>query len=790
MKEKEGLVEARFFGQHDRAMIPVHNCFLYSKQIPFPPSKKRLSGLNNAIKEAEIHVSRLQERVKTYQYAAHLTPYDPNRRYTTNSLAVMPDGKVKSLTDVGRNAAQRAKVIENGKDSGRTGDNQKEGVNSPTVSESTNGSEGDVVRSASADTKAVTSGLGKDHSYAKTEESCSKEESVPMPQGPDTASSSSSKEEQNASEGSVSSGEDGGEAQVEDGGKEMDEDSATSDRMKRKLSDASSDLPEKLCRTDSVDTNDDSMHGEIHGDVKSCKDENETDGGNADISSPADLLNSLDGILSSATPKDSKDILKSEGKEVSSLQDTPKKGGDDFSILPSRLPNLEDLEASVSSTESSPSPKSVERTSNPSTPIKDSFLLNLSKTIDTCKASLGLEEEPGGEEEGEEEEEEEDPTSTGDETAETEEEDGRVEDIPTDGKSLDSIQDGAVSRKDTAVESPADSDDGNGNEEDAMETDETSIQDDIDAGTEDNESKIDEQMEQGEVGNDEKEIVEELDNVRADDDDKPSSAAQVDDKAADEDSHSVSNEACASNGDSAAASVNTEESSNDSFIKQKELDDDIKDDDDDDDDDDGDNDNDDGGDNDDDDDGDNDDDDGDNDGDDDGGMYGVGSSSDGELQIDEGNDTQVNQDGKLKGTGERTKTLESDKTLSSVPTTSTKVGTEQASGNEGASEDVPSQTSGAEVAAKSSEQDSEGGKDEKNSGPTETGTGSQQTDSSEKEQGKKDGKTTSSKDMDNPLLSGAPTPPEKDPDYEKLIAKVTWHTHFWWLIIRRRRKVI
>lgn len=36
-----GLIDVRFFGDHDRAWIPPRQCFLYSKADPNPPNKYR-----------------------------------------------------------------------------------------------------------------------------------------------------------------------------------------------------------------------------------------------------------------------------------------------------------------------------------------------------------------------------------------------------------------------------------------------------------------------------------------------------------------------------------------------------------------------------------------------------------------------------------------------------------------------------------------------------------------------------------------------------------------------------
>ena len=40
----KGLVDARFFGQHDRAWVREENCYLYSKELPHQVKNKKKAG--------------------------------------------------------------------------------------------------------------------------------------------------------------------------------------------------------------------------------------------------------------------------------------------------------------------------------------------------------------------------------------------------------------------------------------------------------------------------------------------------------------------------------------------------------------------------------------------------------------------------------------------------------------------------------------------------------------------------------------------------------------------------
>ncbi|XP_043945851.1 protein kinase C-binding protein 1 isoform X2 [Protopterus annectens] len=80
LRDKDGQVDARFFGQHDRAWVPVNNCYLMSKEIPFSV-KKTKSIFNSAMQEMEIYVENIRKRFGVFNYAPFRTPYTPNNQY-------------------------------------------------------------------------------------------------------------------------------------------------------------------------------------------------------------------------------------------------------------------------------------------------------------------------------------------------------------------------------------------------------------------------------------------------------------------------------------------------------------------------------------------------------------------------------------------------------------------------------------------------------------------------------------------------------------------------------------
>ncbi|TRZ01100.1 hypothetical protein DNTS_029973, partial [Danionella cerebrum] len=80
LRDKDGQVDARFFGQHDRAWVPINNCYLMSKEIPFSV-KKTKSIFNSAMQEMEVYVENVRKKYAVFNYAPFRTPYTPNNLF-------------------------------------------------------------------------------------------------------------------------------------------------------------------------------------------------------------------------------------------------------------------------------------------------------------------------------------------------------------------------------------------------------------------------------------------------------------------------------------------------------------------------------------------------------------------------------------------------------------------------------------------------------------------------------------------------------------------------------------
>ncbi|XP_078274857.1 MYND-type zinc finger-containing chromatin reader ZMYND8 isoform X5 [Rhinoraja longicauda] len=80
LRDKDGQVDARFFGQHDRAWVPINNCYLMSREIPFSV-KKTKSIFNSAMQEMEVYVENIRKKFGTFNYASFRSPYTPNNQF-------------------------------------------------------------------------------------------------------------------------------------------------------------------------------------------------------------------------------------------------------------------------------------------------------------------------------------------------------------------------------------------------------------------------------------------------------------------------------------------------------------------------------------------------------------------------------------------------------------------------------------------------------------------------------------------------------------------------------------
>ena len=63
-----------------RAWVPLNNCYLMSKEIPFSV-KKTKSIFNSAMQEMEVYVENMRKKIGVFNYAPFRTPYTPDNNF-------------------------------------------------------------------------------------------------------------------------------------------------------------------------------------------------------------------------------------------------------------------------------------------------------------------------------------------------------------------------------------------------------------------------------------------------------------------------------------------------------------------------------------------------------------------------------------------------------------------------------------------------------------------------------------------------------------------------------------
>ncbi|XP_060925344.1 MYND-type zinc finger-containing chromatin reader ZMYND8 isoform X2 [Limanda limanda] len=104
LRDKDGQVDARFFGQHDRAWVPLNNCYLMSKEIPFSV-KKTKSIFNSAMQEMEVYVENMKKKFGVFNYAPFRTQYTPD-----NNFQMLLDPSNPSSTPVKTDKQEKIKL--------------------------------------------------------------------------------------------------------------------------------------------------------------------------------------------------------------------------------------------------------------------------------------------------------------------------------------------------------------------------------------------------------------------------------------------------------------------------------------------------------------------------------------------------------------------------------------------------------------------------------------------------------------------------------------------------------
>ncbi|KAG8198450.1 hypothetical protein JTE90_022186 [Oedothorax gibbosus] len=77
----DGNIDARFFGAHDRAWVPISQCYHLSKEMPTSSKPKKKGNYETALDELNVHVQLLIQKYGTFQYAPYRTVFDAENKH-------------------------------------------------------------------------------------------------------------------------------------------------------------------------------------------------------------------------------------------------------------------------------------------------------------------------------------------------------------------------------------------------------------------------------------------------------------------------------------------------------------------------------------------------------------------------------------------------------------------------------------------------------------------------------------------------------------------------------------
>jgi protein kinase C-binding protein 1 len=96
MAVNASLVDVRFFGKHDKAWLPVKDCFLYSADDPNQPKRYKNNNIAECIKEVDVHLEKLEERFGKFNLSLFRVNYNPAWE-TKQWCELLPHGRKELL---------------------------------------------------------------------------------------------------------------------------------------------------------------------------------------------------------------------------------------------------------------------------------------------------------------------------------------------------------------------------------------------------------------------------------------------------------------------------------------------------------------------------------------------------------------------------------------------------------------------------------------------------------------------------------------------------------------------
>ncbi|XP_055607214.1 MYND-type zinc finger-containing chromatin reader Zmynd8 isoform X2 [Uranotaenia lowii] len=92
------LVDVRFFGDHDRAWVPVKDCFLFCVDDPNTKNQRR-TNMAECMREADSYIAKLRKKFGQFQYADFRVPLDANKM--DSHLESMIPGILRKIAENG-----------------------------------------------------------------------------------------------------------------------------------------------------------------------------------------------------------------------------------------------------------------------------------------------------------------------------------------------------------------------------------------------------------------------------------------------------------------------------------------------------------------------------------------------------------------------------------------------------------------------------------------------------------------------------------------------------------------
>ncbi|XP_053694903.1 protein kinase C-binding protein 1-like isoform X2 [Sabethes cyaneus] len=100
------LVDVRFFGDHDRAWVPIKECYLFCEKDPNTKLQRR-TNMAECMREAEQYIAKLKRKFGQFKYAEFRTPVEVTK--LDEHLESMIPGVLKRIAESGD--SQKAKLM-------------------------------------------------------------------------------------------------------------------------------------------------------------------------------------------------------------------------------------------------------------------------------------------------------------------------------------------------------------------------------------------------------------------------------------------------------------------------------------------------------------------------------------------------------------------------------------------------------------------------------------------------------------------------------------------------------